>query len=151
MITKLCNRCGIEKPIDDFWKKKSTPDGYDRSCGDCSREYHRNLYTNNDKRKKDIRTNSRRRNLNTLKWKNELTSTKGCADCGVTDFRVLDFDHVSDDKVDNISSMIRAGRSRSMIIDEMNKCEVVCANCHRIRTYERRASKACSSTEVTPP
>ena len=60
----------------------------------------------------------------------------GCKDCGTRDFRVLEFDHLRDKKA-NIATLIAGGCSIKTIKEEMRKCEVVCANCHRIRTYER--------------
>ena len=61
-----------------------------------------------------------------------------CAHCGgrFPPF-VMDFDHVRGTKVANLSQL-RGGRSAwSKILDEIAKCEVVCANCHRLRTYLR--------------
>ena len=64
---------------------------------------------------------------------------KPCADCGQRfPFYVMQFDHRdSSTKLDVVSRMIgRAGEER--ILAEVAKCDVVCSNCHRIRTYERR-------------
>jgi hypothetical protein len=62
----------------------------------------------------------------------------GCVDCGYNLHpAALDFDHLpGSDKVLSISDMVRS-RKMSDIETEIAKCEVVCANCHRIRTYER--------------
>ncbi len=60
----------------------------------------------------------------------------GCRDCGYNIAAVaLDFDHL-EDKQYNVSQM--GGNSWKRILQEINKCEVVCANCHRIRTQQRR-------------
>ena len=59
----------------------------------------------------------------------------GCVDCGNSDIRVLEFDHISNDKFKNVSAL-RTG-SLEKIKEEIAKCEVVCANCHKIRTYGR--------------
>lgn len=59
-----------------------------------------------------------------------------CVDCGNPDFRVLDFDHVRGDKLYDISKMPTFGISIRSIMEEVNKCELRCANCHRIRHYE---------------
>ena len=59
-----------------------------------------------------------------------------CVDCGNTDIRVLEFDHLpSNKKLFGISGN-RVGIAR--LKEEIKKCDVVCANCHRIRTVERR-------------
>ena len=65
-----------------------------------------------------------------------------CADCGGT-FPpcAMDFDHRRADlKASRVTAMIgRAGDAR--ILAEVAKCDIVCANCHRARTYERRATR----------
>ncbi len=65
-----------------------------------------------------------------------------CLDCGGTfPFFVMQFDHRDPrEKSYVVSKMVgRTGRDR--ILAEVAKCDVVCANCHRKRTYERRAAK----------
>ena len=62
-----------------------------------------------------------------------------CVDCGgrFPPF-LMDFDHVRGTKVANLAKM-RSGRvAWAKIVEEVAKCEVVCANCHRRRTYLRR-------------
>ncbi len=66
---------------------------------------------------------------------------RGCADCGWSKWaRGLDWDHVRGPKVSTIAIMIGRRDSWQAIEEEMAKCEVVCANCHRIRTHERRGN-----------
>lgn len=67
-----------------------------------------------------------------------IKEAAGCADCrGRFPHYVLDFDHVGDDaKVADVATLIRDGNRRA-IASEIDKCEVVCANCHRVRTWVR--------------
>jgi hypothetical protein len=66
----------------------------------------------------------------------DLKTASGCTDCGENNHIVLDFDHIRDKKY-NISRMIHDGFSWRAIMREIEKCEIVCANCHRIRTHNR--------------
>ena len=66
----------------------------------------------------------------------DIKRASGCVDCRENNHIVLDFDHLRDKKY-NISRMIHDGFSWKAILKEIQKCEVVCANCHRIRTYDR--------------
>lgn len=59
-----------------------------------------------------------------------------CKDCGIKyPPYVMDFDHLSD-KEFLISKMTGCGSKKKMMI-EAAKCDVVCSNCHRIRTHNR--------------
>ena len=74
--------------------------------------------------------------------KNSLVATfkieQGCADCGWNeDPQALDLDHIRGDKVAPISRMIKSA-SLERVVEELDKCEVVCARCHRLRTVSRR-------------
>jgi len=62
--------------------------------------------------------------------------SEGCIDCGEMDPVVLEFDHVTGDKVRQISIM-RSYRL-PLLVAEIGKCEVRCANCHRRITERRR-------------
>jgi hypothetical protein len=60
----------------------------------------------------------------------------GCRDCGERDRTVLEFDHVGA-KLGNVSDMVRGGVAPRRVQAEISRCEVVCVNCHRLRTLER--------------
>lgn len=60
-----------------------------------------------------------------------------CADCAVRyPFYVMDFDHVGGEKKMLVSKLVNFG-STSRLFAEMAKCDIVCANCHRERTWQR--------------
>ncbi len=60
-----------------------------------------------------------------------------CVDCGQTDIRCLEFDHVRGNKTSSIATLLKNAASWSAIEAQIAKCEVRCANCHRIKTLER--------------
>ena len=62
----------------------------------------------------------------------------GCQDCGEKDPEVLDLDHVRGRKLMEVSRMVNNDLSIERINDELDKCDVVCANCHRRRGMARR-------------
>lgn len=59
-----------------------------------------------------------------------------CVDCGEGDPIVLEFDHRGD-KLFNVSDANRNGKSLPIVIKEIEKCDIRCANCHRRVTYHR--------------
>ena len=71
------------------------------------------------------------------------------SDCGETDPIVLEFDHLRDKRFE-ISAALH-GRNWEAILDEITKCEVVCANCHRRRTAHRRGTLRAILTQVQSP
>lgn len=68
---------------------------------------------------------------------NEYLRNNPCVDCGESDIIVLDFDHLQD-KEQNISTAINKPWSLKKLKEEIAKCEIRCANCHRRMTYKRR-------------
>ena len=87
------------------------------------------------KRTKKRNKSQKQKNKEYVNAVKELT---GCVDCGETNPLVLDFDHVIGEKIMNISDMSRTSYSRETLMNEIDKCEVRCANCHRIATDKRR-------------
>lgn len=102
---------------------------------DRRREYDRAYWARNPnkRRDKDKRDQHRRR---AAVW--ELKAGAPCADCGQKFHPVcMDFDHVRGTKVKCVGALT-AGSSMKTLMDEIAKCELVCANCHRLRTWKRR-------------
>jgi 5-methylcytosine-specific restriction endonuclease McrA len=63
-----------------------------------------------------------------------LKSALGCKDCGEKDPLVLEFDH-QDPKTKKFNIGMRVHGSIAKLMDEIAKCDVRCANCHRRRTF----------------
>lgn len=126
---KCCRKCGNEKPLESFNKNSARSDGLQSQCRECTRGNSRDHYNSNKSyyqdRNKEYKLNNR---LDFLSF----MSDKSCVDCGVDDLRVLEFDHLRD-KSFNISERI-GFYPLSSLMDEISKCEIVCANCHKIRT-----------------
>ncbi|KKL20663.1 hypothetical protein LCGC14_2453200 [marine sediment metagenome] len=70
----------------------------------------------------------------------EIKLKSGCVDCGYDGHTAaLDFDHVRGEKIKDVSRMVTGSREKLMA--EIAKCEVRCANCHRIKTHDRRLER----------
>jgi hypothetical protein len=87
----------------------------------------------------DIQKKSRDKSIvrNKLYVKNYLEN-KACIDCGNSDIRVLEFDHVRGVKLYHVSYMIQKAYKLDLVKDEIEKCDIRCCNCHRIVTQERK-------------
>jgi hypothetical protein len=53
----------------------------------------------------------------------------------------MQWDHIGTDKRINISDAVHKGWSRARILTEIAKCELVCSNCHAVRTWTRRQQR----------
>ena len=103
------------------------------------REYARKHYASNKKIYKDRATkrNKLQRKKN-KEYTNSIKENSQCVDCGESNPLVLDFDHVRGVKFSHISDMVNRPYNINKIKEEIKKCEIRCANCHRIVTHNRR-------------
>lgn len=115
---------------------KNAAKGWRRSyCRPCCRDYGREHYARNvvayvrgaGLRSAVQRTRNRRLIADHL-------ASRSCVDCGETDPLVLEFDHRDpSSKTHEVARLISTGRLE-VLRAEIDKCDVRCANCHRIRT-----------------
>jgi hypothetical protein len=133
---KECLKCKKVKHLEEFNFKSKTKNLRHSHCKECTRLFVKNHYNNNkgyylDKTKK---RNSELR-MTLLVYVRDHLSKNPCVDCGESDVRVLEFDHEGKiPKLMAISSLIKARVSTAIIQEEINKCQVRCANCHRRKT-----------------
>ena len=118
-------------------------------CRPCHSAYHREHYLANKQRYvEQARERKRQLRHERTQFLIEFFATHPCADCGETDPVVLEFDHVNaENKRFEIGAAL-AYRAWETILEEIEKCEVVCANCHRRRTARRRGALRALLTEI---
>ncbi|MBI2012166.1 HNH endonuclease [Candidatus Daviesbacteria bacterium] len=130
---RKCTRCQKEKSLEEFNYKVKSKDLRQYHCKDCSRLYVRSHYERNREYylvKAHRRNQKIRREIRNYVWR--YLTNHPCIDCGETDPIVLEFDHIKD-KSFTISSVGRDKRLAE-VQNEIEKCEVRCANCHRRKT-----------------
>lgn len=130
---KICPSCNINKPLSDFNKNKSSKDGFQRQCRNCTQLADKKCYTKQGTKIRTERNNkviARNREF-VLRYKKMFGK---CVDCGIKDYRVLQFDHIKD-KINNIPNMVANASKLQNIKNEIKKCEFRCANCHQIKTH----------------
>lgn len=129
----LCSRCGVLQPGSAF--HESSKHGKQRWCKGCRREYDAAYW----KRTRQTRVQFRRlRQAELEQWHRKLKTETPCADCsGQFHHAAMHWDHLPGQlKRLEVSTLVHRGARRAAI-HEMTKCELVCANCHAVRTYER--------------
>jgi hypothetical protein len=133
---RRCGRCGELKPFEDFAWRRKTRGQRDNYCRPCRAAYKQEHYARN--RDRYIEAAVRRRLSLAAQRATFLVqyfSDHPCVDCGEADPMVLEFDHRGD-KSFNIAKGLR-DRGWDDLLEEIAKCDVVCANCHRRRTAVR--------------
>lgn len=137
-MTKICNKCKKQQPLENFPYKNKAEGIRQGWCRSCKSIHGRARYA----KRKDIIIQQKKmykrkcRAENEIKLYNYLIKHP-CVDCGSSDPRAMQFDHVRDNKIFNI-----AERSFSYpwptILKEIAKCETRCASCHQIKTASER-------------
>lgn len=122
----MCKKCKIDKPEEDFPYKNKSLNKRSCVCKKCQKEYKRKYYYLHKQSHYDRNKKTEERIKKFILFYKE---NHPCIICGEICTACLDFHHLGD-KSDNISNLYRKG-SISKVIDEINKCVVLCANCHR--------------------
>ena len=103
-------------------------------CKECRRKYDAARFQS-IKPERYAQVKARREEL--TKWVRELKSNP-CTDCDKIFHPVaMEFDYLGD-KRQGIADLVKSGHSKETILKEIEKCELVCANCHAVRTFNRR-------------
>lgn len=139
-MDKICSKCNNLLPLSEFsLVYPARNDGKLRAdCKECVRVRTRKFISadpeSHKKRIAIVRKNSTKA---AKKFVLEYLLDHPCVDCGESDPIVLDFDHVRGVKVCDVSRMTSTGYRCWRIKEEIEKCEVRCANCHR-RVHAKR-------------
>lgn len=141
---KICCKCKLRKDSLEFHKDNTKWDGLRSYCKACSRDYGANHYKIN---KDKYRAASKRSNNKRMRWIRSIKEKTPCSDCGCYyPFWIMQFDHVRGEKKFQMSD-IWAWIGKKGILEEMEKCELVCANCHAHRTYIRNLNPDLDESE----
>jgi hypothetical protein len=132
---RVCGRCHAAKLLTEFPIKNAARGTYGSYCLPCRRDYAKEHYRKNVAayiaRAKVRAPIDRKRNRQFVA---DYLSTHPCVDCGETDPIVLEFDHRDPKtKTDDVGRLIHS-TTVANIRAEVDKCDVRCGNCHRIRT-----------------
>ena len=133
---KVCRDCHRCLPLENFAYKHIALGTRQSRCRTCQsqRSYAHYQLQAASYLARAKRTNKRIRAENRQPL-HELLASQRCVDCGTGDFAVLEFDHRDPgSKVCDISQLVRKVCAWTRVLEEIKKCDVVCANCHRRRT-----------------
>lgn len=130
---KFCSVCKQMKATEEFSKDASKSDGLQSKCKYCQKQLSHIHYLNNKEKYADVhnRHKEARRNLR------DASKNKPCADCNILyPPWIMQFDHVRGTKQFVISEAM-FNTPKRQLLEEIEKCDVVCANCHAHRSFTR--------------
>jgi hypothetical protein len=135
---KLCTKCELEKSLDLFPARKASKDGKASWCRACYKVNWQQRYYDNHQHYRQSHNKSRNKiRENNARMVFEYLEKHSCLICHESDPVVLEFDHRDkDDKIENISNLILHG-TWEQIQKEIEKCDVLCANCHRRKSAKQ--------------
>jgi hypothetical protein len=137
LSTKMCFKCKEIKPLSHFYLNKNSR--YDTYCVPCRCEISRNFQrTRAPKSLKPRNVYERERRAALGTWVLNYLQTHPCVVCGESDPIVLDFDHIRGKKKYPVTYMISHQYCLETVIEEIAKCQVLCANCHRRKTAKEQ-------------
>lgn len=134
MKDKTCSRCNQKQSIQNFYVKteRNGKKTYQSWCKICCSERHKEYYAKN---KDKFIKKGKSHKAKTKEYINSFKN-KPCMDCGESyPYYVMDFDHRDPAEKEFNVSVLRRGWGKDRILAEIQKCDLVCANCHRERTF----------------
>lgn len=113
-MTKICTKCGKELPIEEFNFRNKAKGTRRSECKYCHSQYMKKQYAEKQQMVQELKAQCK------------------CAKCGESRGYVLDYHHINPEEKENIvARMISNNYTLDSVFDEIEKCIVLCANCHR--------------------
>ncbi len=129
METKRCCTCKTVLPLAAFNVRSAASDGLQSRCRDCCRRWYE---ANREAHIQHVRVRNVRARAALYVLVGEYFRSHPCVDCGESDVRCLEFDHRDPiDKLSEVNILLKNVRSWAVVLREIEKCDVRCANCHR--------------------
>lgn len=135
-VLKQCSTCKENLAVEHFHKNKSKADGRHHCCKQCQRNYYRKHYASN--KEQYLARNKRTRKRRQARMLQQKANTP-CSDCGGTFHPfIMEYDH-RDPSTKNFSIGSIHKNAGRKLAEELEKCDLVCANCHKMRTFRRHS------------
>jgi hypothetical protein len=130
---KKCKKCKVEKEDVEFNKHYRSKDRLTSWCKICVRDNSKKDYEIN---KEVYRSRQHAIRKEKKDWFNSIKANLKCEQCGESHIATLDFHHTNPSEKE--FGIARSSRSRENILKEIEKCIILCSNCHRKLHWEER-------------
>lgn len=126
---KKCNKCKQILDLNCFGNKTESKDGKNPTCKNCRREY-KKKWVKTAKGKASHAKQSKRRGREIKLWLLKQIGCNKCKYCEEKHPACLDFHHRNADEKRFVIASNKK-KNKDVLLEEIAKCDVVCANCHR--------------------
>lgn len=137
MNTKVCTDCKLELSLDQFSKNRQKKDVLNYRCKTCQKTYFKQHYQNNKQYYIDKAAEQNQKFLEVIEQTKQDRLKNGCSICGLYHPAILDFHHLDPNNKDFTIAKSRT-KSKEKFLRELDKCIVLCSNCHRILHWRER-------------
>lgn len=136
MESKICTKCSAAKALSDFSFKNKSKGTLASECKACHRKARNSYYASN----RDVEMKrARARTDRAIAWYKEIKASLACRECGESHPACLDFHHSDpSSKEFSVAAFARRGFGIDRVKKEMEKCIVLCSNCHRKLHFEEK-------------
>ena len=127
-MTKTCSKCREDKELTEFSNGSGT---YCKPCFRTWRQLNRAKHKSDPNWKNRDKPQSKQSRLIRRQWLINYLEDKACKTCGESDPVVLEFNHINPkDKFKGVGELVHQG-TLDQLMTEVDKCEILCANCHK--------------------
>ena len=141
---KICSKCSLPKPEAEYFVKDKKSGRLHAQCKACYREHRKTYYAEHYEKYKTLYRSRAKERRHTLKREFQdniiaYLTGKCCSICNESDMRTLEFDHINPDtKLFSVSQAVKLGYRWKDIAIEIQKCRILCANCHKKHTASQQ-------------
>lgn len=127
-MKKICSKCHEEKSSNEFYKRTTMQDGLQRQCRSCMKNNDKKYYKKN--KRKLIDRYAKQARERAARFYDLFKVKAHCTTCAEKDPCCLELHHIDPKEKDfTIADAVR-GHAWPRIVEEMEKCAVLCRNCH---------------------
>lgn len=128
-MEKTCCICKQSKELICYHKKRSSVDGHQNICKECTKQSSKMYYSQHtEEHKKFCLLRKKKARQKNNKMQREIKASYGCQLCSEAEPCCLEFHHIKE-KSFNVSEHLYKKLEHLLI--EMEKCTVLCSNCHK--------------------
>jgi protein-arginine kinase activator protein McsA len=128
VTTKKCGKCKEVKQASEFSLSRKKKSGLSSYCRTCASAYYQE---NRDRLYPMIKARGKIARQSVKDFVLEYKSSHPCEKCGEADPAALDFHHSDGKKEFTVGRALVLGRTLRRVKEEIEKCRVLCASCHR--------------------